>query len=499
MSDTLPARQWRCVICGYVHAGNEAPDCCPVCGTGPEDFEPYEATAPRPAATAPATRWQCLTCNYIHEGAVPPSVCPICGDTADRFQAVQDAPQAHTAASARVVIVGSGIAGVAAAEAVRSASAASEITLVSSEHELPYYRLNLTRYLAGEITRDLLPIHPGAWYSEQRIRLIQGLHVDRLDLEAKAVILANGTSLPFGLLILASGSHPHVPPLPGTHLEGVFSLRTTADAEGLLSRLHSGLPCVCIGGGVLGIETAAALAKRGAAVTLLESHDWLMPRQLNRAAAAHLERHLNSIGVTVVKAARTQSLDGEGRLASVRLHDGRVLPAELVVLATGVRPNTALARKAGLAVNTGVIVDSTLATSAPGVFAAGDTAEHNGQLYGTWAASQYQGTIAGLNALGSRTLFGGLPRSNTIKAVGLDLTSIGRFQPEDGGDLFIEEDTPEAYTAFVFRDNRMIGALLVGHADLAAPAKRAIESGTDFSLLLPSPDCADVVNRLRHQ
>ena len=498
MNDTLPARQWRCVICGYVHVGSEAPDCCPVCGTGPEDFEPYETPAPPPAATASATRWQCLTCNYIHEGAEPPALCPICGADAGSFQAAQDAPPVSATSSTRIVIVGSGIAGVAAAEAVRSASADSEITLISSERDLPYYRLNLTRYLAGEITRDALPIHPEAWYGEQRIRLIRGIPVERLDLETKTVRLTDGTSLPFGQLILASGSHPHVPPLPGAHLEGVFSLRTTADAEGLILRLHPDMPCVCIGGGVLGIETAAALAKRGAAVTLLESHDWLMPRQLNRAAAAHLEHHLNGIGVTVVKAARTQSLEGESRLASVRLQDGRVLPAEIVVLATGVRPTTALARKAGLAVNTGVIVDSMLATSAPGIFAAGDAAEHNGQLYGTWAASQYQGTIAGLNALGSRTQFGGLPRGNTIKAVGLDLTSIGRFQPEDGGDLFIEEDRTDAYMAFVFRDNRMIGALLVDHADLAAPAKRAIESGADFSLQLPSPDCSSVVALLRH-
>ena len=482
MSDTLPARQWRCVICGYVHVGPAAPGCCPVCGTGAEGET--------------GARWQCLVCNYIHEGAEPPASCPVCGAGDDSFQAAQAAPQAQAAAPARIVIVGSGIAGVAAAEAARGASADSEITLVSSERELPYYRLNLTRYLAGEITRDSLPLHPESWYSERRIRLIRGLRVDHLDTQAKTVLLADGAALPYGQLILTSGSHPHVPSLPGTELEGVFSLRTTADADGLIARLKPGTPCVCIGGGVLGIETAAALAQRGAAVTLLESHDWLMPRQLNPAAAAHLERHLNSLGVAVVKKARTQSLEGEGRLASVRLQDGRSLPAEVAVLATGVRPNTALARKAGLAVETGITVDSTLATSVPGIFAAGDAAEYNGQLYGTWAASQFQGTLAGLNALGSHTRFGGLPRGNTIKAVGLDLTSIGRFQPEDGGDLFVEEERPDAYMAFVLRDNRMIGALLVGHADLAAPAKRAIESGAAFLGLGSAPDGTAVAQAL---
>jgi nitrite reductase (NADH) large subunit len=397
------------------------------------------------------------------------------------------------------VIVGGGIAGVAAAEAARSASPDSEITLISLEPDLPYYRLNLTRYLAGEISRDALPLHPEAWYKEQRIGLVLGVQVDHLDPVTKQVLLADGRAKPFDSLILTSGSHPHVPPLPGAQLAGVFSLRTATDADRLIDCLKPGISCVCIGGGVLGIETAAALAKRGASVTLLESHDWLMPRQLNVTAASYLERHLAQMGVTVLKRARTQALEGvNDELSAVLLQDGCRLPAARVVLATGVRPNTALARKAGLAVNTGVLVDSTLSTSAPGIFAAGDAAEHNGKLYGTWSASQYQGTIAGINALGSRTLFGGLPRSNTIKAVGLDLTSIGRFQPEDGGDLLVEEALPESYLAFVFRDNRMIGALLVGHAELAAPAKLAIESGTDFSLVLASPDCVSVVHLLRH-
>ncbi len=136
-------------------------------------------------------------------------------------------------------------------------------------------------------------------------------------------------------------------------------------------------------------------------------------------------------------------------------------------------------------------------TAARGVGGGGDAAEYNGQLYGTWAASQEQGTVAGINAAGGASRFGGLPRANTVKAVGLDLISIGRFQPEDGGDLLVEENLPDRYMAFVFRDNRMVGTLLVGHADLAVPAKRAIEDGADFSLLLAAPACDGIAARLR--
>jgi nitrite reductase (NADH) large subunit len=136
-------------------------------------------------------------------------------------------------------------------------------------------------------------------------------------------------------------------------------------------------------------------------------------------------------------------------------------------------------------------------TSQADIFAAGDVAEHNGQVYGSWAASQFQGSIAALNAAGIPTQFGGLPRSNTVKALGLDLTSIGKFMPEDGSYIIVEEEKESAYLEFVFRDGRMQGAILIGHPELATSAKKAIESGKDFSALVSSnPKCADIVGHL---
>ena len=494
--------QWRCVPCGYIHTGNEPPDRCPVCGAGPKYFKPYAAPDTEAASALAQTRWRCLLCNYVHEGPEPPDPCPVCGAEPECFKKIEaEAAPAETTASAattaRLVIVGSGIAGLAAAEAARAASPSTEITLVSSEKGLPYYRLSLTRYLAGEITRDALPIHPEAWYAEQRIRLLRGAQVAQLDTAARTASLADGTVLPYDRLILTAGASPNMPSLPGIELGGVFSLRTVTDADALLAHLTPGTPCACVGGGVLGIETAAALARRGAAVTLLERSDWLMQRQLNAAAAAHLERHLSGIGVTILKQTCARSLEGKNTLEAVQLLDGRRLPARLAVFTIGVRPNTALAHQAGIKINTGIVVDNALATSADGVYAAGDVAECEGQLYGIWSASQTQGSIAGRNAVGGDVRFDGPPRSNTIKAVGLDLTSIGRFQPQDDSDLILEEDRPDRYRAFVFRDNRMVGALLVDYADLATPAQRAIEERLDFtSLLASAPTCAAIAEKV---
>lgn len=462
--DKSNAKAWRCTVCGYIHAGDEAPDVCPVCGAVKAEFEPYGEA-----------------------GTVGPTAQPT---------GLESRPGGG-ARSARVAIVGAGIAGVSAAEAIRRVSPDSAIILIATDAEPPYYRLNLTRYLAGEITRDAFPLHPETWYGEQKIDLICGATVERLAPDTRRVVLTDGRELPYEKLILAMGAHSYVPSLQGTHRDGVVSLRTAADGDEILRRLRPGLRCVCIGGGVLGIETAGALARRGAVVSLLESHDWLMPRQLNLKGAGVLEAHIGKLGITVVKNARTREVTGDDRVTGVALEDGRSFPADLVVLAMGVRPNTALARKAGIEVNNGIIVNNHLECSLPDVFAAGDVAEHNGQVYGSWAASQFQGEIAGLNAVGVRTAFGGLPRSNTIKALGLDLTSIGRFQPEDGSYVSVESEEPGVYLEFVFRDGRMVGAILIGHSELAAPVRKAIESGSDFSALLQAgPTCAEVTRRL---
>jgi nitrite reductase (NADH) large subunit len=223
-----------------------------------------------------------------------------------------------------------------------------------------------------------------------------------------------------------------------------------------------------------------------------------MPRQLNRKGGEFLERHIAGIGVKVMKNARTKAILGDGKVSGFLLQDGRTIAADMVVIATGVRPSTSLARKTGLEVDNGIIVDNHMRTSQPDILAAGDVAEHNGQVYGSWAASQYQGGIAALNAVGIPTQFGGLPRSNTVKALGLDLTSIGRFMPEDGSYIVVEEESEESYVEFVFHDGRMTGAILIGHPELAASAKTAIESGTDFSAVLKAnPACADIFEQLK--
>ena len=489
------SQTWRCTVCGYVHRGPEPPKACPVCGA-PQDLFETQIESPPPSVPRGVNQWRCLNCGYVHAGLQPPTDCPACGALADRFEPVSESAETvvDAARALKVVVVGAGIAGIAAVESLRTASPAAEITIVSKEPELPYYRLNLTRYLAGEIGEQDLPIHPASWYEEQKVRLLLGAEASAIHLDDHVVELHGGEKLPFDKLLLAAGAHPFIPPFPGADREGVTSLRTVEDARGILAACRAGAKCVCIGGGLLGLETAGALARQGADVTLLEGYGWLLPRQLNQRAGEILNGYVAATGIKLRTKAITREIVGNGRVQGVLLEDGSIVAADLVVIATGIRSNSHLARQAGLEVNQGVVVDNLLATSHPDVFAAGDVAEHHGQVYGIWGPSQYQGSIAGLNMAGGCVEFGGIPRSNTLKVLGLDLFSIGQVNPEDASFRTFDQEADGRYFRFVFRDNRLAGAVLLGDTKLTATVKKAVESRSDFSELLGKcPSASEVI------
>ena len=231
-------RGWVCLVCGYVHRGTAPPENCPVCGAARTDFEPYEAPSPTPSRPEPEL-WRCLICNYTHAGPEPPANCPVCGALANDFEPGEEAEKdlAGRGEGGKVFVVGGGIAGVSAVEALRQASPSADITLVSKEPGLPYYRLNLTRFLAGEIGEDALPIHPAQWYEEQRIRLVPDTEVTAILPGERFIETDNEGGETFDKVVLACGAHPLIPPIPGASREGVTALRTRAQAKALLARV----------------------------------------------------------------------------------------------------------------------------------------------------------------------------------------------------------------------------------------------------------------------
>lgn len=485
-------KEWRCSVCGYIHKGDAPPAQCVVCGAPEDSFEPFGGNGhPREKDTVES--WKCLVCNHIHQGDAPPASCPVCGAGAKKFEPLSKSEETakQQGIKQRIVIVGAGIAGVSAAEAVRNESSSSEVILLSKEKTLPYYRLNLTRLMAGEVSVDALPIHPDAWYKDNRIDLVKGAEVIQVKPGEKSIQLRDGKTMNYDKLIITAGAHPFIPPVPGAQKRGVTTLRTEAQTHGILLSASKCSSAVVIGGGILGLEAAAGLLKAAPnlKVTVIEGFEYLMPRQLNRKASARLMKHVEKLGIRLETGTTVKEIEGDERAAGIVLNNGKTIDADLVIFAAGVRPNSYLARASGLNVNYGIIVNDYMETSMDSIYAAGDIAEHRGVLYGLWNAAMYQGAIAGMNAAGNKAGFGGIPRSNTIKVLGVDLFSIGAIEPCDGSCTVFEKDKGDVYINLIFRDGHLEGAILYGDTTASAVVKKAIEERRDYSRLLEqNPD-----------
>ena len=389
----------------------------------------------------------------------------------------------------RFLIAGSGIAGVTAAEAIHKVDPNADITLISDEPNLPYFRMNLTRYLAGELERNQLDLHKEDWYLENHINLLLGVCVTDIDADSKLVTVDDGRVFHYEKLILTNGASPFVPPIPGKDLPGVMTLRSLEDANRIIQTYDHPANIVCIGGGLLGLEIAGAIARHGMKVTVLEALDWLLPRQLGREAAEILRNFIGTMGISVIVPAKITGLVGENKVEGVEIagvegEPAVCVPAELVLVSAGVRPNLDLAKMAGVEVNKGVLVNENMQTSKPDIYAAGDVTEFHGILYGLWIPARKQGEVAGRNAAGQQTDFPGEPPAAKLKVLGIDLYSIGQFMPTEEGDRLITAKKDDTYMSFLFRNGAMIGANLLGETGLDMKVKKAIDAKTDFGGVL---------------
>jgi len=486
-------KRYICLICGYIHEGETPPEHCPICDAPASQFELMAASE----VSQKSNGFKCLNCDYSHEGTRPPEQCPVCGMGADRFEAITLKEAAPVAADIKhVVILGSGIAALSAAEKLRQMSPSIEISIVTNEEKLPYYRLNLTRYLGDEVDEGSLCIHGQYWYDDQRIQLFKNHVITDIDTENKRITAADGLKVKYDRLIIALGAHPFIPPIEGISEAGLICLRSVDEAIALRSKIKKGTSVLVIGGGVLGLEAAAAMASIGAKVRVAEGSSWLMPRQLNKEAAAYVAKSLENMGIELVYNYRSTKVEKVGKVTRLYGADNQVLEGEVVVLATGVRPNTYLGRKAGLEVNRGIVVDDYMKTSVDNIYAVGDVTEHYGIAYGLWNVAQFQGSIAAMNLLGIKTAFGGVPRSNALKVLDIALFSIGEIEASDASYVALEKSDDTSYIRFLIRDQVVVGAMAIGYGERHHKIKKMVEAK---QRLLPSQyrtikDILDLLN-----
>lgn len=356
------------------------------------------------------------------------------------------------------------MAGTLAAKTVRELDPEAEVEIFGEER-YPYYpRPNLIEFIAGRLPYERLFAFPENWNVRQRIGVRLGQSIVGIRPDERTVESAAGETFVYDALLLASGARASVPPIEGAGRTGLFVLRTLDDALAILDRLKSHGRVAVLGGGLLGLEIARAIRGRGAEVTVVEFFERLLPRQLDPAGAAILRGQIEKAGIAVRLGAVARQIVGDGEVRGIRFESGDGLEADVVVVAAGIKPELGLAEKAGLTVGRGVVVDDRLRTSRPGIFAAGDVAEHQGRIYGIIPASFEQARAAAYNMLGQDMPYGGTVPSNTLKVAGLYVTSAGEVNPEGRGfETFVKSNAAEGlYKKIVLKEGRLVGAIWMG-------------------------------------
>lgn len=376
-------------------------------------------------------------------------------------------PQATAAPIDHLVIVGNGMAGQRLVEGlVRRDGAPRRITLIGEEPCPAYNRILLSPLLAGELERDALTLRDADWYAAHGIELVLGERVESLDRATRRLTTDGGREVTYDRLVMATGSRPASPSVPGLELDGVHAFRDLDDAAALTRAAEDGGRAVVIGGGLLGLEAAEGLRKRGMAVHLVQRSERLMNRQLDVTAAALLEDALAGRGLEIVTGGRLEHLedDGHGRVTAVRLADGRRLSADCVVVAIGIIPNAELGRMAGLEVDRAVVVDARLTTSDPAVHALGECCEFEGRTYGLVEPIWRQVEVLAAHLAGEDTDgYVETPTATKLKVSGVSLYSFGPIEADEDHEVLTYHDPQHGdYRRLLLRAGRLEGAVLYG-------------------------------------
>ena len=363
-----------------------------------------------------------------------------------------------------LVVIGNGMAGCRAVEEILARDPARyRVTIFGAEPRVNYNRIMLSPVLAGEKAFDDIVINTPEWYVENGIDLIAGDPVIAIDRTAKTVTSRGGEVTTYDKLLIATGSDPFIIPVPGKDLPGVISFRDMDDVNTMLAAADRGGSAVLIGGGLLGLEAAHGLSLRGMTVTVLHLMPTLMERQLDEAAGWLLKQALEARGQTILTGADTAEILGESHVTGVKLKDGTEIPADLVIMAVGIRPSTALARDAGLEVGRGIKVDDHMVTSDPDVLAVGECVEHDGQCYGLVAPLWDMCRALADHLTESPSGYRGSVTSTKLKVSGIDVFSAGDFSGGEGcEDIVLRDASRGVYKRVVVKDDRIVGAVLYG-------------------------------------
>ncbi|UVK37427.1 nitrite reductase large subunit NirB [Mesorhizobium sp. AR10] len=386
--------------------------------------------------------------------------------------------------SEKLVIIGNGMApGRMLEHLLEQAPGRYTVTIFNAEPRVNYDRIMLSPVLSGEKAFEEIIIHGDGWYIANGITLYKGHKIVAIDREAKTVTSDHGVTEPYDKLVIATGSVPFIIPVPGHDLPGVLTYRDLDDVQAMMLAAQSRAKAVVIGGGLLGLEAAAGLNAQGMDVTVLHVMPTLMERQLDPAAGYLLQRAVEQRGIKVITKANTQAITGNGKVGQVELADGTIIPATLVVMAVGIRPNSALAKQAGIAVNRGIVVDAGMRSNDPDIYAVGECAEVSGQVYGLVAPLYEMARVAASQLAGNdAAAFVHMDTPTKLKVTGIDLFSLGDFaEGEDRQEIVLRDAAAGVYKRLVLKNDRIIGTVLYGETADGAWFNDLKKKQTDIS------------------
>ena len=388
----------------------------------------------------------------------------------------------------KYLIIGSGIAGLSAAEGIRQVDKEGEITIVSKETNLPYSRPMLTKSPFISFNPENWTIHSDSWFKENNIKLVKSEEIADIDYEGRVARGKEGEEFQFDKLILATGSSNFIPPFKGKDRKGIFTIREAEDIYNIKTYCYPGAKAVVIGGGVIGIEAAMELLRYGVKVTVLEAMPYLMMRQIDEEMSDRIREALAG-EIEIETGVSIEEISGNDEMASdeekrenssaigVRLTDGRFYPADFVIVACGTRANTGLGERLGLEINRGIVIDNQGTTSLPDVFAAGDVAEYQGINYALWSQGILQGKVAGYNAAGREAFFDTIDSTLIINSPFMSVAAIGDLGKKEGKSyeikylasedsshsFFINPKHGEFFEKQYYIDGKLVGAEIMGN------------------------------------
>ena len=428
---------------------------------------------------------KCLVCGEIFDSSL--EICPVCGVGKENFVPVDvEETSFRNDTGEFYLILGNGAAGLSAAKAIRERDLTGSIVIASNEPYMTYNRPMLTKSMVAELDAESIAVEEASWYEENQVYQLLGKEVKAIDTKEKEAEFTDGTKLKYTKLIYALGSECFIPPIPGKDKPQVIAIRRMSDIEKIEKLLDAVKNVVVIGGGVLGLEAAWELKKAHKEVTVLELAPQIMGRQLDEAASEMLTAISESNGIKIHTGVQIASIEGEEAVTGVKLSDGTVFPAELVIVSAGVRANTKVAQTAGVSINRGVVVNAAMETNVENIYACGDCAEYDGINYAIWPQAVEQGKVAGANAAGDKLEYETVSAGLSFNGMNTSLYAIG----DNGKNPNLLYRTVEfkdmgrkQYEKYYFLNNRLCGVILIGDTSKMAWAAEAIEKKKTFKEL----------------